>query len=51
MVQNSWEDGGRSVDQGILRLLLNPEIYYRVHKSTGLAPFLSQLIPIHTLVH
>jgi hypothetical protein len=46
----SWEaEGPLANSQEIHRLLWNPNIHYRVHKSPSLNPTLSQMNPVHAL--
>jgi len=44
-----WEADSHSPNQDILRLLWNPKLHYRVHKSPPLVRIQSQMHPIHTL--
>jgi len=44
----SWEVNTYSASQEIIRLLWNPKLHYRVHKSPPLDLILGQMTPIHT---
>jgi len=44
----SWEANNHSTSQEISRLLCDPKVHYRAHKSPSLAPVLNQMHAVHS---
>jgi hypothetical protein len=45
----SWEANSFAASKEFFRILLNPKVHYRIHKSPPPVSILSQLNLVHTL--